>query len=405
MKISILKHFENLMMSFFVIAITFLLTAIDLGQIGTYVLIPFAFLIYFFGNNRVTNYVLSKNTVKYYIFFFIISSLSILYSIDKNIAILTQRRMFIVLLFSLTVFSYSIKSFKNIITLYKTNAFLLFLLFFYISTLGIDLSESNRAEDSVLNANTYGYFIFNGLFSLFILYNSSKPKTKLRYIIFALTIIGSIYSFQLVLISASRGASIIISLLIIGNIFITFFLFKKGFLKKFFFLAIIFFGFIYLLEYLNSNYLKDSFLVQRFDLLDENGTPREFHVKKAIEIGLENPILGVGAGNYAIIPKSHEQGSFSHNTYAEIFANFGLFGVLSYLIFIFSIFLKIKRLHKFLAREEKIVVYQILLYLFIFIIYSTLYVVYLSAVFMHFLFMIYAHLLVIKKRKLNIISI
>ena len=188
--------------------------------------------------------------------------------------------------------------------------------------------------------------------------------------------------------------------MVIGNVFIISSISKKGVFKKLFFLILTSFFLIYTISYLNDNYLQNSYLLKRFDQMEEVENPREFLASNAIEVGLRNPIIGVGAGNYALIPKRIEQGSFSHNTFTEIFANFGSIGLFLFGGFFLTVLFKLRRLLRFKNENTKIVLYQILLFLILFLVYSTLYVVYLSNVFMHLLFVIYAHLSILDRNLL-----
>ena len=120
--------------------------------------------------------------------------------------------------------------------------------------------------------------------------------------------------------------------------------------------------------------------------------------KKAIEIGIDNPVIGVGAGNYAIIPKEIEPGSFSHNTFTEVFANFGIIGLIIYLKMLLLLTFKILKNFRTKNIKIRIINYQFLLFFLGFLIYNTLYVVYLSTIFMHFLFVIYAHIVYIDRQ-------
>lgn len=381
----------------FVFAVTFALHALDYGKVGTLAIIPLGFLFYLVRRNARIKKVFALKFVLWYLLFFLFASISIFYSIDADQAFATQKKMLIVLLFTTSVFSYSINSINSVKTIYKANVFVLFVLIAYVLTLGVDLGGVERLEESVLNANTYGYYIFTGLFSLFLLYtNAHSNKYKQIYMIFI--IFGSIFSLWLTLITASRGASIIVSLLIAANIFIITTSSKKGFLKKAIFSILFFISLFYLASFVTDNYLKDSYLLERFNNLEDRETPRAFHIRKAIEIGLANPFIGVGAGNYAVVPKNVEYGSFSHNSFTEAFANFGLIGLFLYLMMFYSIIKKIFKIFKTDNDQIKLINYQILFYFILFIIYNTLYVVYLSNIFMHFLFVIYAHLLIIERQ-------
>lgn len=381
----------------FVISVIFLLTAMGMGQLGTYVLIPLGFFTLLTKPHKI-KFIFKRVLVKYYSLLFVMSSLSIFYAISPEAAISTQSKMAIVFLFCLTIFSFAIESFRNVNLIYYTNALVLLFVYLYVLFLGVKLGDEGRVSDSVLNANTYGYYIFNGLTSLFLLFSSIKLKSTLRVLFFLIIVLFCLFSIWLALISASRSASVIAAILVFGNFFIIFFLKRKGVIKKFFLLLFFVIGVIYSLHYLNDNYFKNSYLSQRFDQLEDLETPREFHLRKAIEIGLDNPIIGVGAGNYAVIPKQIEQGSFSHNSFAEIFANFGITGLLIFFLFLSQVPKKVIKLLHQAKFKEKVVLYHILLYYVVFLIYSVFYVVYLSSTFLHFYFLICANLILIEKK-------
>jgi O-antigen ligase len=393
------NRINDLMVCFYVIAIIFLLSFIGIGEIGTNIMIPLGIFYLFSSKFSLFKYALSHKAIKWYFIFCFFTSISIVYAIDPVAAFKTQKKMLIVFAFSLIVFSYAVSSVRYIYTMYVTNAFMLLILIIYVLSLGVTINVG-RADDTGLNANTYGYYIFNGLFSLFILYSGTKIKKKLRVIFLIFLIAACIFSLWIILLSASRGASIITGFLIIGNIFIIFSLSKKGVLKRLVFFLFTLLSLIYFITYLNDNYFQDSYLSKRFQLLEEVETPRELLINNAIEIGIRNPIIGVGAGNFAIIQKTYEQGSFSHNTFTEIFANFGLLGLVLYGGFFSNILFKLRKLFKYSDINTKIILYQILLFLIAFNIYSTLYVVYLSNVFMHLLFVVYAHILMLDRNLL-----
>jgi O-antigen ligase len=397
-----LNHYKitDLFVAFYVIAIIFMLSFLGLGRLGTSVLIPLGFLYLFLNKFKTLKYILGLKAIKWYLFFFIFTSISILYANDSGAAIKTQGKTFIVFMFSLLVFAYAINFLRNVYFFYVVNCLVLLFIAIIVLKTGVSIGDGDRADDVGLNANTYGYYIYNGLFSLFILYTKLGLKKKNRRLLFILIIVASICSFWLVLISASRGASIITSLLVIGNVFIISSISKKGVFKKLFFLILTSFFLIYTISYLNDNYLQNSYLLKRFDQMEEVENPREFLASNAIEVGLRNPIIGVGAGNYALIPKRIEQGSFSHNTFTEIFANFGSIGLFLFGGFFLTVLFKLRRLLRFKNENTKIVLYQILLFLILFLVYSTLYVVYLSNVFMHLLFVIYAHLSILDRNLL-----
>lgn len=381
----------------FIIAVTFALHSLDLGKIGTMAVIPIGFMYFFLTKPTRIKKLISVKPVAWYLAFFIFASISILYAIDANAAVATQKKMLIVMLFSLAVFAYALNSEQTVKVVYIANAITLFLLIGYVLKLGINTQSDERIEDSVLNANTYGYYVFTGLFSLFILYSSrTSRKQKVMYMI--LTILACIFSFWLVLASASRGASIILGLLIVGNVFVITSASKKGMLQKALVSILLIVGLFYLANYVTEEYIKDSYLLQRFNDLEGRESPRQFHARKAFEIGSENPFIGVGAGNYAVVPKAIEPGSFSHNTFTEAFANHGIIGLFMYLLMLFAIVWKARKNLKTKNKKIRIITYQVFLFFLVFVIYNTLYIVYLSTIFMHFLLVIYAHLLLLERQ-------
>lgn len=380
----------------YAILILFLLSFLGLGKLGTNVLIPLTFFSILNKPLKI-KFIFKLSLVKWYSLIIVISSFSIFYAISPDAAISAQLKKAIVFLFSLTILSFAIESFRNIKLLYLANIFVFLFLIMYVLSTGLELNTSGRADVSILNANSYGYYIFNGLTSIFFLYSSLKFKSKFRVLFFILIIIFCILSSWLVLLSASRGASIITSILIIGNFYLLFIVSRKSRTIKFFTILFFLIGLIFTVNYVENNHYKDSHLNKRFGELESRESPRQFHLRKAIEIGFDNPIIGVGSGNYAIIPKEIEQGSFTHNSFAEIFANFGFLGLIIFFFFLIQIPKKVIKLLKFANDKHKLILYQILFYCFVFVMYSFFYVSFMSTVFMHFFFLVYAHLIFIEK--------
>ena len=396
-KVSQFKKINSIVAAVYVVVVIFALQVIELGQVGTIVVIPLGFFYFFILKPGRILPILSVKPLFWYIIFFLFASFSILYSIDSDAALETQKKMLVVLLFTISVFAYALNSIKAVKVFFIANVIVLFILILYVLKLGVSINSTDRLEDTIITPNTYGYYVFTGLSSLFMLYPyRQNRKQKILYLI--LLVLGCIFSIMLVVASASRGASIIVGLLIIGNVFIISTASKKGILKKVIVSIVFVVSTFYLSDFLNDNYLDDSYLLTRFNALEERETPRQFHVRKALEIGSEHPFAGVGAGNYAIIPKKIEQGSFSHNTFTEVFANFGLFGVFIYLSILFKIGFKIRKNVKTNNKKMRVINYQILFFFFLFLLYNTLYIVYLTTIFMHFLFVVYANVLLIERK-------
>ncbi len=377
--------------------IVFLLNASGNGSLATTYFIPLLFIWVFIQRGGLNNS-LFRAPMVYFLCFVFLSFFSVLYSIDSLASLTTQLKFTAIVLFSLGVYLYSINKVVNIKLVYAVNIIVFVLLVWYFKYLNVGtyFDETSRLEDTVISANTYGYYIFNGIFAFFIL-TAMVKSDFVKLFLFAFFVYLAYQSLFIILFSASRGAFLIWIFSLIGNLFIILFTyFKSTFIKVIvFFLLFIFFSMS--TSYFSSITSEDIYLFERFASMEDNETPREYHVKKALEIGSENFLFGVGSGGYAIVPKSIEQGSFSHNTFTEIFANFGIIG-LSVYIFFWSSLMKMWRKAFKVSNNEKTVLYIVCFYFIIFNLYSTLYVVYLSNIFMHLLFVVCAHIVTIINR-------
>lgn len=193
--------------------------------------------------------------------------------------------------------------------------------------------SSERLNDQKLNANTIAYHTFYLTYSIYILgelVRNISIKNICRYSFFLMIPL----SIAAALITGSRQVLIIqvpLILLLLYTRYFTGTLSAKVLLVCIIVLPVtIYVGTPKVLELYNSSVLasryknsvkKDS----RTDLL-----------KDAIEIGRQNPILGVGPGNYI---KYSIYNQFSHCTYTELFVNCGIVALFFYLYMLW-VFLK-----------------------------------------------------------------
>lgn len=377
---------------------------IGLGSMGTTVLIPMLFLFNFLSLNkadRLLNWV-NNRVVRIYSVFVLYSCFSILYAINVNAAVNTQMKLVVVFLFALAIYSYAVESLNRVYHVYLAYAISLICLFIYVFKTGIDITGVGRLDSTGLNANTYGYYVATGLSCVF-LFASRVKKGKILYGFFVSFL--SIYSIILMLGSASRGGFIITSLLILGNLFILI-LFSERITKQIKVLTIFFavVSLISIVMFLFNKYSQELVLVDRFVELEGGESPREYHMKKAVEIGLNHPFFGIGAGNYAVIPKPVEQGNFTHNSFTEVFVNYGFLGLTIYLGILFQIFLRIWKNIRDVNAKYRVVSMQLMLSLALYGIYNLIYVTYLSAAFPPFLLAIYSHSLLIANQTKEVVK-
>ena len=93
-------------------------------------------------------------------------------------------------------------------------------------------------------------------------------------------------------------------------------------------------------------------------------------LQEAIDIGCENPIVGVGPGNFILHSTKR---IFSHCSYTEVFANDGIIGLLIYL-FLIGYFIRKQYLHFKRTKNADYLIFLIFGILFAF--YNFLYVFY-----------------------------
>ena len=370
----------SLVVFIYVLIVVFLFPQYGLGRISTTLIIPAGFLITTFINKKKLLAVINSKPILLYALFTLISLMSISYSLNTSIAVESASKALIVLFFSISIFSIGSSSLRLYKTLLVTGSLIPILLFFTIIFGEVNLSLIDR-DENLMDPNYYGYFSFIGISSLFIL-KSIKNNLVIRIGIVCLILISFFFS----IVNASRATFIITIIISFLGYFFDVLSSGNSKLKIFFYSLIL--SLIILFIYDNfSNNLLDQLLFKRFESLETVESPRQFHTRKAIEIGLQNPVFGVGAGNYSIVPKRIEFGSFSHNTFTEIFANFGFIGLSLYLYLLYIVFKRLKnRLrNKHIFKSHFII--QLLVVFFVFQVYSIFYVVYLDTLFM-FLFSI-----------------
>jgi O-antigen ligase len=87
----------------------------------------------------------------------------------------------------------------------------------------------------------------------------------------------------------------------------------------------------------------------------ESDTTGSSHARKelliqTVALAMKRPIIGVGMGN---LPFYSNHGMVAHNSYAEIAAELGIFGLLAYLVVILAPFQSLARLEKKIKAKER----------------------------------------------------
>jgi len=391
-RVKILK-FEDYLILVLIVFSLIIFPILKQSQLATYGLIPATFLYFLFNDIR------RKKTPNHkffnlFIIFFLWGVFTSIWSIDLNLAIRTQRRILIIILYIYSIISYVSKSERNVLNALKAHILVLVILQIYVFIIrGIEEVDFayNVQEQFEFNSNTYGYFIFIGIFSGFMLYLNTYSKKFYRILLIILAIGSSI----ILLLTASRGGFIIFGM----SIFLGLIAFVKnqkrislGFIFRVTFLLLVTY---FLVIYFFENFFNNTYLYARFFQLEEYTSPRTLHFYEAIKVGWNHP-FGVGGGNYALVPRSFEQGSFSHNGLTEAFANYGFIGLLLYLGLFLEYFKQLRRISKSkIVFDQRIINFHYV-FLLIFLSYNIFYVPYLTLEFMGIFIIFRLHLNYVK---------
>ncbi|MEK9147471.1 MAG: O-antigen ligase family protein [Patescibacteria group bacterium] len=216
----------------------------------------------------------------------------------------------------------------------------------------IDNSVFMRSIGSFPDPNTFGFYLS------FIIPGAFLIKEKYFKIIGALLILSLLFAF-------SRGAylGVIISLIILLLVNLKFktknekLKLKKKSLYSFKFLIVVFI-FSFLIFSLAGPVRQR--LVSSFDFQDKGVSERIEIWSTAFNVIKENPILGVGIGNYteAVDLFSEQRGYRSpihaHNIYLQIAAELGIIGLILWIfVFVFAL----KNLYHFYSRSRVKVIF------------------------------------------------
>ncbi|PTL34248.1 hypothetical protein C7120_06840 [Prevotella sp. oral taxon 376] len=210
--------------------------------------------------------------------------------------------------------------------------------------LSVMVSDSDRLNDDNLNANTLAYYTFYVSFLAYTLSEICQKKhiKKFWIVVFWLMLPAS---FGVSLLTASRQILIVQIPLYAMLIYIRYI---KGLpaKRKITFAAVLLAVIIAAAGQI-ANIYNDSLLKQRAEV-EVGDDPRADLAREAIQIGLENLPLGLGAGNFQSISSTRQ---ISHNSFTESFVNLGIPGFCLY-IALLGIFTS-KQWHRYRKNHDK----------------------------------------------------
>ncbi len=209
-------------------------------------------------------------------------------------------------------------------------------------------NESERNSSMELNANDYAYFTLFATMALKLLFEYLGNRLKNMHKFIAYMVFAGL-SFYVALFTASRQ---VLALQIPLLLFFIYYDFMWSNKSKASYLILIFIAAIIALPYIESLY-SDSYLSVRSKVSYQEDVRSELLVK-AFDVGVENPILGVGIG------APRDKYPFSHCTYTHLFSRCGFFAFFCFImIFINSVIDQIK--HYRVTNKRVFLLYLVLL--------------------------------------------
>lgn len=378
-----MKRYSRLIISllivFTVVSLAGLSSIYGYQQLVTFVFVPLVLLLGLASNNfRFPS--LTESYAKYFLLILVLGVLVLPFSADisvglKNLITLTGVYLSVLFTVELLKFQY----FDFTITFLHSFIISFFILSFFVFS-GVSDSPAEIGEDYIdrsvfdMNANTYSYFsYFSNMASFYLI----QIKGKRFYML--LSVICAILGIYIAFITASRSGIIFVLFI---NMIYWLFIFNKSrvnaFLKTLFVVAILSYGIKYTYEI-----YENSFLKLRVNDAIESGDSRGDLATQAIIVFLQNPLTGVGPGQFILHTES--KSNFSHNSFTEIAANMGVFGILLLLLLYFQ---PIIREIRYYGLGDKALSKLNILFFFSFILYNNFYVFYLTTYGMMVFFLI-----------------
>ena len=335
----------------------------SVNTVALYVVIPFAFLLSFFLDNRRFD----NHTFRIFLILFFWLVMSTLWAAYFDLAMAQNKQLLGTVLVSYIVGKNAYNT-KMIPWMYAIWIALYISVIYYayshiIPNITIGMQ---RLNDSKLNANMIGYYTFYLTFVIYILGEiTQKPIVSLC---FKFLFIGMLFvSYFAAYITASRQILLIQVPLLLFLLYGRYMKKVRARVKLIFLILCV--PIIFILKGLIMQTYDDS-LLQRRNQIEISEDSRALLAKDAFRVGMDHFFLGVGNGNYAKYSYSQD---FSHNSYLELFANTGIIGLSIYLYLLIS-YLKVQ-CWRYKVTKDKMFL-NFIIFFIIFCFYNIFYVFY-----------------------------
>lgn len=254
-----------------------------------------------------------------------------------------------------------------------------------------DISNS-RLGDDTLNTNKIAYFTCFVTCSLYM-FGLFYTKTTWRAFLRALFLVMIPATYFIAFYTASRQVFIIQIPLISLLIYFRYLNGQKFKIRNVTIIILAILAVIIVFGDQMIDYYDHSFLKERSETNIEHDSRTKL-ISQAFEVGIQNPIAGVGPGCFAAIQSGHY---FSHCSYTELFANSGILAVV---LFCWAIFGFIVNSYQSFRLSHKNVFGIMSVIGLIYAFYNIFYVFYIDLWLMSFFALITSQYLIIKKQYL-----
>ncbi len=347
------------------------------NQIFLWVIIPllFVYCMLLYGN------ILLKNKyIAIYIVILLWSLATCLIASDMFLALMQLRIMLST--FVLSIIFYSLSQNKRYLPwLYLTFLLIVLANYYYVrnNILTDMVIGLERANDEKFNANELSYFLFYAICAVFVfgeIFTDDKRKLS-RIFLFAFIAIIPYFA----LITMSRQIFVIVIPFCLFSIIYRYNPFSS--IKRLVVYGVLLAIFIFIIYYYYLPLYEASIFVDRLSR-DVTEDSRYALIVGGFLLGFQNPLFGVGPGNVLL----YLNGSFTHSSYAELFAASGLFPLVLFISLIAKFILAQWRRYR--QTKDKLFMYFFMTGIF-WALYNWFYVFYSSLWLMCFLFLLIGH--------------
>jgi len=362
----------------------------DINIISLNVIIP---LLFFYSIYK-SSYLFGKfRAFRLFLVLFCWMLLSGIVATDTDLYLNEIKKILQCFMFIFVLIRFSRSNFRYIYYFYVLYIIKFIYIFYYAYQNGLFTVDVNSERFNLdeLNANVFGYFGFFGLVGSFLLATYTQKLQKTFYNILFFIIFGLVITAGI--LAASR-ATLLISVIAFGLLMMIKYLYPIT-IRSLIPIVLMVLSMVFIGKNLD-NTLQNSFVKGRFDTKEDS---RFELLSKAFDVGKDNLVLGVGSGNFVLYNQTRQ---FSHNSFAELWANNGVVALILFVLILAHALKKIREYLK-LGGNKKNALYFLVIWAS-YCVYNFFYVFYINFFMLAFIFLIMMHLEYLKIVRVSLIK-